>query len=186
MDCFERLESFELIEPGPNAKAALIRNSGSRYMAKDQLVLRDGLCAWCEKNEVTDKRRKYCSNDCSMSSDVNCYPQAPQTKAWRLIKIQGCACAGCGTSFEDEIREKLVARVAEKKALSEVEWFGESVWVKESTPISFHFMGCNSGEKLQVDHIVPIHKGGAGVGLDNTQVLCRDCHLKKTAKEAGE
>lgn len=32
----------------------------------------------------------------------------------------------------------------------------------------------------EADHIIPVHKGGGGVGLENFQTLCYDCHKKKT------
>jgi len=33
--------------------------------------------------------------------------------------------------------------------------------------------------KWQVDHIVPVSKGGGGCGLDNLQTLCNECHVIK-------
>jgi len=35
----------------------------------------------------------------------------------------------------------------------------------------------------EVDHIVPLHQGGALTDPDNLQVLCRDCHIRKTERE---
>jgi len=37
----------------------------------------------------------------------------------------------------------------------------------------------------EVDHIVPLHKGGTD-DLDNLQSLCHDCHAEKTATEQGK
>ena len=37
----------------------------------------------------------------------------------------------------------------------------------------------------EVDHIVPLHKGGTD-DLDNLQSLCHDCHAEKTAAEQGK
>ena len=34
-----------------------------------------------------------------------------------------------------------------------------------------------------MDHIEPLHQGGDPWALDNLQVLCRDCHIRKTAAE---
>lgn len=34
-----------------------------------------------------------------------------------------------------------------------------------------------------VDHKIPVSKGGAIWDLDNLQLLCEDCHKAKTAKE---
>ena len=37
--------------------------------------------------------------------------------------------------------------------------------------------------RLEVDHIVPLHRGGDPYALDNVQVLTRDEHIRKTAGE---
>ena len=40
------------------------------------------------------------------------------------------------------------------------------------------------GARFEVDHIIPLHKGGAKYALSNLQTLCRSpCHFDKTAKE---
>ena len=35
----------------------------------------------------------------------------------------------------------------------------------------------------EVDHINPIFKGGAALGSENHQLLCKVCHLRKTVSE---
>ena len=42
------------------------------------------------------------------------------------------------------------------------------------------------GGRLEVDHIVPVSQGGAELDPLNLRTLCRECHLKKSAKERGE
>ena len=37
--------------------------------------------------------------------------------------------------------------------------------------------------RLEVDHIVPLRRGGDPYALDNVQVLTRDEHIRKTAGE---
>lgn len=37
---------------------------------------------------------------------------------------------------------------------------------------------CGSTEKLEVDHIIPVAKGGRNE-LSNTQVLCEGCNMRK-------
>lgn len=42
---------------------------------------------------------------------------------------------------------------------------------------------CGSTEKLQVDHIVPVFRGGDR-SFENGQTLCRGCHLEKTSRDS--
>ena len=39
------------------------------------------------------------------------------------------------------------------------------------------------GYAHHVDHIVPLHRGGAEYDPDNLQTLCRTCHAEKTRSE---
>lgn len=39
--------------------------------------------------------------------------------------------------------------------------------------------------RLEVDHIQPLHAGGEPYSLENLQTLCAQCHLTKTIKERG-
>ena len=43
---------------------------------------------------------------------------------------------------------------------------------------------CGSTDRISVDHITPLSQGGTH-HLDNLRVLCRPCHLAKTAREGG-
>ena len=36
---------------------------------------------------------------------------------------------------------------------------------------------------MEVDHVIPIHRRGAALALDNLQALCRSCHIRKTQTE---
>ncbi|MFI5802963.1 HNH endonuclease [Streptomyces sp. NPDC051561] len=43
-------------------------------------------------------------------------------------------------------------------------------------------VACGSREALEVDHIIPIAKGGEW-SLENAQTLCQPCHRSKTLKD---
>jgi len=43
---------------------------------------------------------------------------------------------------------------------------------------------CGNDEHLQIDHIISRKNGGTH-SLENLQVLCRDCNLRKSSKEEG-
>ena len=42
---------------------------------------------------------------------------------------------------------------------------------------------CGRAGRLEVDHTVPLQRGGDPWALDNLQTLCRGCHLTKTRRE---
>ena len=42
---------------------------------------------------------------------------------------------------------------------------------------------CLRAGRLEVDHIVPVYRGGAAYDPANLQTLCRDCHIEKTRRE---
>lgn len=39
------------------------------------------------------------------------------------------------------------------------------------------------GGKMEVDHIVPVHRGGDFWSIDGLQLLCRRCHYAKSVAE---
>lgn len=44
---------------------------------------------------------------------------------------------------------------------------------------------CGRPSRLEVDHVMPLHRGGAELDDDNLQTLCVACHLEMTAVEKG-
>ena len=44
---------------------------------------------------------------------------------------------------------------------------------------------CNSADKLQVDHVVPLARGGEHT-LRNLQVLCQTCNISKGARSSAD
>ncbi len=51
----------------------------------------------------------------------------------------------------------------------------EEVWIRDYGKC----IECGSKENLQFDHIIPLSKGGNNT-VDNIQILCRNCNLKKS------
>jgi 5-methylcytosine-specific restriction endonuclease McrA len=43
---------------------------------------------------------------------------------------------------------------------------------------------CGNDQNLQIDHIISRKNGGTH-DMDNLQVLCRDCNLRKSSKDEG-
>lgn len=57
------------------------------------------------------------------------------------------------------------------------------VRIKALTRDGYACVKCGKRGRLEVDHIVPVARGGLPYDLDNLQTLCRPCHFAKTAKE---
>jgi 5-methylcytosine-specific restriction endonuclease McrA len=170
----ELIKTFTYKEPGPETKALIAPAMGRRYFSLSRLNRKDNLCAWCNVTHIKDRRRKYCDEDCSQSADVFCYPQGMTSKSFHLLR-QDCACKGCGFIFEQEIKKKIETYKAH---------WPES-FAKEGK-ISLFYLSFNRGFVWQADHIIPIHKGGVGLGLNNIQILCVDCHQDKTNRERSK
>ena len=45
---------------------------------------------------------------------------------------------------------------------------------------------CGKRGRLECDHVVPMHLGGAAFDPANLQTLCRGCHIDKTRTENRE
>ena len=44
-------------------------------------------------------------------------------------------------------------------------------------------VGCGKAGRLEVDHVVALHRGGDPYALPNLQTLCVGCHLAKSRRE---
>ena len=50
----------------------------------------------------------------------------------------------------------------------------------------YRCLACGKAGFLEVDHVVPLARGGAPLDLDNLQSLCRrPCHKNKSLAESG-
>ena len=128
------------------------------------------LCAWCHAAPV--KGPKYCGRDCRNSARAWAYPQMEEGLNYLLIR-QDFKCGMCSFDYKLLVTQLLKnGRVYDKPKdyLTEL-----SYWlmrrIKQKAP---------KESKPEVDHIVPISKGGASLGLENHQVLCSRCHKSKT------
>lgn len=111
-------------------------------------------CAWCAEKEVKG-RFKYCSTNCGDSAMAWAYPQK-ENALWFLLLKQEWKCKICNHQYPVQS--------------------GSSHWhlmvkLKSNSP---------KERRPEVDHIIPISKGGISIGLDNHQVICYTCHKVKT------
>lgn len=136
-------------------------------------------CAWCATGQLKSKIQKYCTTECKNSAWAWAYPQSEYGLGMLLIR-QNFKCRICEFSFEpalDELRRK---ELESYPGVDAVPHYKEKfIW--------YYFKrlkySIEPERKPEVDHIVPIFKGGVSIGLDNHQAICRVCHRDKTAKD---
>ena len=128
-------EALKLEKPVPCGNPKILATIGhpNRSISKDWLkaIERDGkkFCAWCNVNELTGSRKKYCSDDCSNSSSAYCYPQNNEY-AFRFLMIrQNFSCAGCGFSYEEAYADsqKWILRLYRRDILRNIKYIKDDI-----------------------------------------------------------
>lgn len=61
-------------------------------------------------------------------------------------------------------------------------WAAYRVWERDGNICAM----CGEKKYCEVDHIVPVSKGGGLCPLDNLRMLCQKCHRKETNKLRGK
>jgi hypothetical protein len=132
------------------------------------------VCIWY-LTTLQGKLRKWCSSKCSDQAMAWGYPQS-EHGLHVLLARQYFACAGCNFSYMPYI-EKAAVYLNRNHPTVDLS--------KLYTEISFILMKCfkqrvSRENAPEVDHVVPISKGGIAIGLENKQILCYTCHKAKT------
>jgi len=162
------VSDLKFVYPANPAVFELVKTNHKRHMALDKIKGPKGSCKWC-LIKIDNNRKKYCSKDCKASAWAFFYPQKYAYPF--LSERQGGKCAHCSYLFIE--RTKKVKR-------NESYLIG---WDKETGKSIRKDDICYYDDMGDVDHIIPIHQGGEILGLENIQLLCRGCHIKKSAKE---
>jgi len=163
-----------MIPPGETAGRIIFEKQGkTRSLNLSELKMGPGgTCVWCNAKYPPPPKRRWCSDNCLTSGTMYCQPQNNATKMWLLIHRQRCACTLCGTDFE----EKIVQMIYKANAHIQRYW-------EPGSKVSYWYLGHNTGDIWEVDHIQPIFKGGQSLGLGNLQTVCKSCHKQKSIKE---
>lgn len=93
-----------------------------------------------------------------------------------------CAC-GCNEELTGR-RKRWASQQCAEKALT-IFWVVKGDASKIRKLVFQRDLGiCNkcgaSNAEWEADHIVPVHAGGGGCGIENFQTLCKACHKQKT------
>lgn len=126
-------------------------------------------CIWCGDDLKTNHPlQRYCKDkNCPKSAFMWGYPQKDEACHFILVR-QDFKCHDCKFDYKDKLEEISLNTFGDKKHYDKFESF---VFMKREI---------DRERRPEVDHIIPINKGGQSLGINNHQVLCNTCHLKKT------
>jgi 5-methylcytosine-specific restriction endonuclease McrA len=131
------------------------------------------LCRWCG-TEVPADRRCWCSQQC-----VDAYLVLTQpSRARQLVEARDHGiCALCGLDCPALVREMeaLLPDISSVSKLMGRHRISVSRWMTR-----------RRSHLWDMDHIVPVSRGGGCCGLDNLRTLCIACHKRVTAEMRRE
>jgi hypothetical protein len=131
-------------------------------------------CLWCG-DELKSKHHaaRYCKDpDCIEAIIAWAHPQK-EAGLFTLLVRQDWKCNICAHDYKPFIEERVVDRHYGTKSKNDL--------------IQYNFYIVKSLKNLiedsllpEVDHVVPISKGGIALGLSNHQAICKTCHKVKS------
>lgn len=130
------------------------------------------LCAWCCLTELKHGNQKYCTSLCSNSAMAWAYPQKEDGLRFLLIR-QDWKCLDCGYDYRpimESLAQKDRTITGESMPIETLSWFYFKRLKRK----------CPKEHRPEVDHLIPVSKGGETLGLENHQILCFFCHKKKS------
>jgi|ERR1700687_366177 len=128
------------------------------------------MCAWCAGVELFHGNQKYCSQECSNCAMAWAYPQKENALLFLMLR-QDWKCANCQYDYKTTINQ-IMDRERQRYPTSSptIFWYHlkrlKAITSKEKCP--------------EVDHVIPVYKGGITLGIDNHQILCFSCHKAKS------
>lgn len=146
------------------------------------------LCRWCQK-EVPPKRKTVCSSECENELNI----RTSSSYARRQVrKRDKHVCSNCGVNT-DRLR-KVIIKLCDRFYIRQTgkEPYNthevRKKYEKQFDGFLKYFLDKYkwfkySGHLWEMDHIVPVYKGGGSCGLDNLTTLCLGCHKEKTKKD---
>lgn len=129
-------------------------------------------CAWCCEGLLRHPSQKYCCEDCSNSAMAWAYPQKEQSLFF-LLHRQEWKCAECQYDWKKFVEQNIVGKFYGTRTNVDLETFNWWVVKRLKAIIDIKL-------RPEVDHTIPISKGGVCLGLEGKSCLCYTCHKAKT------
>ena len=132
-------------------------------------------CVWCNEVRLTHGNKKYCCKSCSINAMAWAYPQKEEGLGLLLMR-QNWKCNICCYDYVPFVESILAVYRLHDKPTDFRTQFSWSLIKRLKSQIETAF-------RPEVDHIIPIYKGGESIGLSNHQAICYTCHKAKTSKD---
>lgn len=130
-------------------------------------------CCWCAEGILRHGSQRYCTEDCSQFAMAWAYPQKEQGLGY-LLQRQEWKCLLCQFDYRPILQAMVDKENSRYKGnaydLNNLPWY---MFKRLKERVA-------KERKPEVDHIIPISKGGTSLGLDNHQAICYTCHKSKT------
>lgn len=156
-----------------------------KEVAKIQGPRPEGICKFCAQ-PITNRRTAWCSHECKKQYFIACnddkvIPMAIFARDKGICKI----CKVNVDKFHKLVYSTTIDNVLNN--LEKVNYiFGTKL--RKDMPVGelVHSLFHHKDRRVwEIDHIIPVKRGGGICGLDNFQTLCLGCHRRKTT-ECGE
>lgn len=131
-------------------------------------------CVWCLGN-LKGAQRRWCSTECVTAAKAWGHPQGEEGLNLLLIR-QDWKCNICQYDYAPLAQQIANAIDSYLKLGHDAPFRDKLSWVLvkriKNRTLKAH--------RPEVDHVLPIYKGGQAVGIENCQAICSTCHKAKT------
>ncbi len=124
-------------------------------------------CRRC-KGPLPARKRTFCSEVCVHDLMLRCNPA--EAAKWVKMRDKGI-CAACG--FDTQALKKAFDSALHRSSIED-----EQVLIERLKDLGFR----HETSFYEVDHIIPVIRGGSHVGLKGFRTLCVPCHKRETSK----
>lgn len=152
-----------------------------RIFHLSSIKLPEGLkkvCVWC-LGPLVGQQRRWCGDDCVQAAQAWGSPQK-EYGLGQLLFRQNFKCNICAFDFGSIVETMYQApKIPYGMKEAKDNWrtvFSYWVMVRLKEYMHAH----DAAHRLEVDHVIPIYKGGLSLDIDNLQCICYTCHKVKT------
>lgn len=167
------------LPPGNTVIAELTASSRQRRInlsdLKAQVIAGQKCCIWCS-TPLKGRQYKWCSEDCGNQAFAWANPQK-SVGLHVLLARQDFKCAHCGFDYMPYVEDVIKGMNRTHSKTFDPATLKTKINERLMKMLKYK---APADHLPEVDHIIPIAKGGQSIGFDNHQAICYSCHKAKT------